>query len=132
MSRYFGRRRNKFHSGQYKCTKGQQPPYNHDPSPGRIRKASSQDPQGGSGRQAEWTDIVNTTGSHALAKAGCGDILTGIIGGLAAQGVDPFAAAVLGAYLHGLSAEILVKKRAAFSVTASDVAEGLGKIPELM
>lgn len=76
--------------------------------------------------------MVNTTGSHALAKAGCGDILTGIIGGLAAQGVDPFAAAVLGAYLHGLSAEILVKKQAAFSVTASDVAEGLGKIPELM
>lgn len=73
--------------------------------------------------------MINTTGSNALAKAGCGDVLTGIIGGLAAQGVDPFAAAVLGAYLHGLSADVLVQKQAAYSIMASDIAEGLGKIP---
>ncbi|MCM1299384.1 MAG: NAD(P)H-hydrate dehydratase [Firmicutes bacterium] len=72
--------------------------------------------------------MVNTTGNNALAKAGCGDVLTGIVGGLAAQGVDPFAAAVLGAYLHGLSADILIQKQASFSVMASDVAEGLGRI----
>ncbi len=72
--------------------------------------------------------MVNATGNNALAKAGCGDVLTGIIAGLAAQGTDPFAAAVLGAYMHGLSADILVQKQAAFSVMASEVADGLGRI----
>ncbi len=71
---------------------------------------------------------VNTTGNSALAKAGCGDVLTGIIGALAAQGVKPFEAAVLGAYLHGEAADFLVKEQAAASVLASEVADALGKI----
>lgn len=71
---------------------------------------------------------VNSTGNTALAKAGCGDVLTGIIGALAAQGVEPFTAAVLGAYLHGEAADFLVKEQAAASVLASEVAEALGKV----
>lgn len=69
---------------------------------------------------------INTTGNNALAKAGCGDVLTGIIGALAAQGIDH--AAVLGAYLHGEAADLLVKEQAAASVLASEVAEALGKV----
>ena len=72
--------------------------------------------------------MVNTTGNSALAKAGCGDVLAGIIGALAAQGVKPFEAAVLGAYLHGEAADFLVKEQAAASVLASEVADALGKI----
>ena len=69
---------------------------------------------------------INTTGSSALAKAGSGDVLTGIIGSLAAQGLEPFQAAVLGAYLHGKSADLLVESGInPASLLASEVADGL-------
>lgn len=72
--------------------------------------------------------MVNTTGNSALAKAGCGDVLTGIIGALAAQGMEPFEAAVLGAYLHGEAADYLVKGVSPAAVLASEVADALGKV----
>lgn len=71
---------------------------------------------------------VNNTGNPALAKAGCGDVLTGIIGALAAQGIDAFTAAVLGAYLHGKAADLLVNGKAAASVLASEVADALAEV----
>lgn len=71
---------------------------------------------------------VNTSGNNALSKAGCGDVLTGIIGGLAAQGVDPFFSAVLGAYIHGEAADSLVRRTAAASVLAGDIVEELGAV----
>lgn len=64
---------------------------------------------------------VNPTGNNALSKAGCGDVLTGIIAGLAAQGVEACDAAVLGAYLHGKCADELVKAQSPASVLASDL-----------
>lgn len=64
---------------------------------------------------------VNTTGNAGLAKAGTGDVLTGIIGALAAQRVEPFYAAILGVYLHGLSADELSKTRTLSSITASEI-----------
>ena len=48
--------------------------------------------------------VVNRTGGPALATAGTGDVLTGVIAGLVAQGVDAFAAAATGAYVHGRAA----------------------------
>ena len=68
---------------------------------------------------------VNPTGNSALAKAGSGDVLTGIIAGLAAQGVQPYDAAVLGAYLHGKCADELVKSQNPASVLASELIDGL-------
>ncbi|HEX5097436.1 MAG TPA: NAD(P)H-hydrate dehydratase [Acidimicrobiia bacterium] len=50
--------------------------------------------------------VVNPTDTAALATAGTGDVLTGIIGGLLANGADPFAAAVTGAYVHGRAARV--------------------------
>lgn len=50
------------------------------------------------------TAIVNPTDSAALATAGTGDVLTGMIGGLLANGVEPFVAAYTGAYVHGRAA----------------------------
>lgn len=70
---------------------------------------------------------VNPTGNNALSKAGCGDVLTGIIAGLAAQGVQPYDAAVLGAYIHGKCADELVKNRNPASVLASELVDCLGK-----
>ena len=48
----------------------------------------------------------NETGNVALATAGSGDVLTGVIAGLMAQGVGAFEAAALGAYVHGRAADI--------------------------
>lgn len=45
--------------------------------------------------------VINTMSSPFLASAGTGDVLSGMIGGLLAQGMDPFAAACAGAWLHG-------------------------------
>jgi hydroxyethylthiazole kinase-like uncharacterized protein yjeF len=51
----------------------------------------------------------NTTGNPALATAGSGDVLTGIITGLIAQNYSPFEASILGVYLHGRSADIAIE-----------------------
>jgi len=48
--------------------------------------------------------VINVTGTAALATAGTGDVLSGVIAALLAQGVDPFAAAATGAYVHGRAA----------------------------
>jgi NAD(P)H-hydrate epimerase len=67
--------------------------------------------------------IVNTTGgSGALATAGTGDVLTGVIGGLLAHGVDPFLAAASGAWLHGKAAQ---RAGTGDSLVASDLIAAL-------
>jgi NAD(P)H-hydrate epimerase len=65
---------------------------------------------------------INPTGTPALATAGTGDVLTGVIGALLARGLDPFAAAWAGAYLHGL-AGILAASDGGEGVLAGDVAD---------
>lgn len=50
---------------------------------------------------------INASGTPALATAGSGDVLAGLIGGLMAQGYTPFIAACLGAYIHGRAGEEL-------------------------
>lgn len=54
------------------------------------------------------TCFVNTTGNPALASGGSGDVLTGLIASLIAQGVEPDVAAKLGVFAHGLAADNLV------------------------
>lgn len=65
--------------------------------------------------------FVNLTGNSALAKAGTGDVLTGIISALLAQGVPTFNAAIVGVYLHGLAGDLASQKLTQYSVVASDV-----------
>ncbi len=67
---------------------------------------------------------INPTGSPALATAGTGDVLAGVIGGLLARGVEPYDAAWAGAYLHGL-AGILAGGDSGEGALAGDVAEDL-------
>lgn len=68
---------------------------------------------------------ANQSGDTSLAKAGTGDVLTGLIGSLLAQGMPPFEAASLGAHLHGLAGETAGHKLGARSVLARDVVEAL-------
>ena len=60
---------------------------------------------------------VNSTGNAALAKGGSGDVLTGIIAAMLAQGLPPYIAASAGAYCHGYAAELVMAAELADSVT---------------
>ena len=65
--------------------------------------------------------FINPTGNAGMASGGMGDILTGIIAGLIAQGYSPEEAARLGVYLHGAAADTLAETKAPFGYLASDV-----------
>lgn len=68
---------------------------------------------------------INTSGNSGLATGGSGDVLSGIIGGLLAQGMTPFQAACLGVCLHGLTAERYSEKYLPHSMLARDILEML-------
>jgi NAD(P)H-hydrate epimerase len=70
---------------------------------------------------------LNPTGCEALATAGSGDVLTGLVAGFAAQGMDLLHAAALGAYVHGLCGEIAEEYMGKRGVITGDI---LGFIPE--
>jgi len=76
-----------------------------------------------------YADLVyqNTTGNAALATAGSGDVLTGMITSLLAQSYEPINAALLGVYLHGLTADIALPETGYQSFIASDSIAYLGK-----
>lgn len=64
---------------------------------------------------------INTSGNSGLSSGGSGDVLSGLIGGLLAQGCDPFAAASLAAWWHGRAAEQIAAERGIAGMTASDL-----------
>lgn len=64
----------------------------------------------------------NQTGNPALATAGSGDVLTGLIASLVAQGMALFDAATLGAHLHGLAADLWAEQFGRSGLTAQDLA----------
>lgn len=70
---------------------------------------------------------INQYGNSALAKAGSGDVLAGVIAGLLAQKTDLFEAAKLGVYLHSKAGEIASEELTEYSVMASDLPEYLHK-----
>lgn len=69
----------------------------------------------------------NSTGNPGMATAGMGDVLTGIIAGLIAQGLAPYEAAKLGVYVHGLAGDIAAQEKTEQCLIASDVIEYLPK-----
>ena len=73
------------------------------------------------------TIYENTTGNAALATAGTGDVLTGMITSLLAQSYEPIDAAILGVYLHGLTADIALPETGYQSFIASDIFKYIGK-----
>jgi NAD(P)H-hydrate epimerase len=69
----------------------------------------------------EGTVTIIPFANPALATAGSGDVLAGAIVGLMAQGVPSFHAAICGAYLHGLAAEIRCEEYGRMGMLASDL-----------
>lgn len=67
----------------------------------------------------------NTTGNPGLASAGSGDVLTGIIAGLLAQGIDAYSAAQMAVYLHGLAGDKAVESNTEPGIIASDIIDFL-------
>lgn len=79
------------------------------------------------GKQGEHP-FVNLSGNAAMAKAGSGDVLAGVITGLIAQGMDCFDGAVLGVYLHGLAGDAARRGKGGYSVLARELADAVGAV----
>jgi NAD(P)H-hydrate epimerase len=73
--------------------------------------------------------FVNPTGNAGMAKGGTGDVLTGLIGGLLAQGSSGLQAALIGAYVHGMAGDLAQERSGERGMTAQDV---LGHIAEAL
>lgn len=70
--------------------------------------------------------VFNSTGNPGMATAGSGDVLTGILLGLLCQGYSVREAALLGVFLHGRSADLVVEAGSEESLVASEIADNLG------
>ncbi len=68
---------------------------------------------------------LNPYATPALATAGTGDVLSGIIAGLLAQGLDPFEAATAGTYVHGLAGQIVAEEIGPAGAVAGDLLDRL-------
>jgi ADP-dependent NAD(P)H-hydrate dehydratase / NAD(P)H-hydrate epimerase len=74
----------------------------------------------------------NITGNSGMATGGSGDVLTGVITGLLAQGYAPLEAAVLGVYVHGLAGNAALESQSKESLIASDIIAYLGEAFKLI
>jgi ADP-dependent NAD(P)H-hydrate dehydratase len=71
----------------------------------------------------------NTTGNPGMATGGAGDVLTGLIAALLGQGLEPFAAAQLGVYIHGRAGDMVAQELGEAGMIASDL---LGRLPRAL
>lgn len=71
---------------------------------------------------------VNTSGNSGMATGGSGDVLAGMIGGLIAQGMEALEAARLGVYVHGMAGDAAAMKKSAYSMTATDILDGIAEV----
>jgi NAD(P)H-hydrate epimerase len=71
--------------------------------------------------------FYNGTGNAGMAKGGSGDVLTGLIGGLLAQGYSPEDAGIVGMYIHGLAGDLAMDELGEEAMTASDQIQYIAK-----
>ncbi|MBI4843913.1 MAG: NAD(P)H-hydrate dehydratase [Nitrospirae bacterium] len=71
--------------------------------------------------------FINSTGNPGMATAGSGDVLTGMISALLAQGLNPKNASILGVYMHGLAGDIAAGRKGERSLIASDIINAIPK-----
>ena len=68
---------------------------------------------------------INSTGNPGMASGGSGDVLTGIIAGLLAQGMEAALAAAAGVYLHGLAGDMAARDKGMMGIIAGDILDSL-------
>ena len=68
---------------------------------------------------------INGSGNPGMASGGMGDVLTGVVASLVGQGYPPFEACMLGAFVHGFAADLLVGRQGTQGMSATDVQEML-------
>jgi NAD(P)H-hydrate epimerase len=73
------------------------------------------------------TLYINDTGNPGMATGGSGDVLTGIVLGLLAQGYSPHDASITATYLHGLAGDLAARKSGFEALLASDITAKIGK-----
>lgn len=71
---------------------------------------------------------INLCGNDGMATAGSGDVLTGLILGLLAQGLSPWEAACTGVYLHGKAGDLAAEKKGRAAMLAGDILEAAGEV----
>ncbi len=76
--------------------------------------------------------FINASGDDALARGGSGDVLTGLVGGLLAQGLGALEAALLGAYVHGRAGTLAAGGRSTRAVLVREIAAAIGPVFEAM
>ena len=74
---------------------------------------------------------INTSGNSGMATAGSGDVLTGIIAGLVAQGMESFDASCLGVYIHGLAGDAAKDRIGEYSLMAGDIVDAISEVLQL-
>lgn len=70
---------------------------------------------------------INSTGNPGMATAGSGDVLTGVIAALIAQGYRPELAATMGVYFHGMAGDMAAAQMGQFGLTAADIITNIGR-----
>jgi NAD(P)H-hydrate epimerase len=68
---------------------------------------------------------INGSGNPGMATGGMGDVLTGVLTALLAQGYEPFTACRLGVFIHGLAADLVASEKGEIGMSATDVQERL-------
>ncbi len=71
---------------------------------------------------------INPTGNPGMATGGTGDVLTGVVAGILAQGLAPFDAAQLGVYVHGLAGDLAAEELGENSLIAHDLIDYLPSV----
>lgn len=71
---------------------------------------------------------LNESGNNGMAAGGSGDVLTGVIAGLLAQGMEPFDAASFGVYIHGLAGDDAQKLYGTYGMMAGELADHIGYV----
>lgn len=74
----------------------------------------------------------NNTGNAGMAKGGSGDVLTGLLTGLLAQGYSPLHTCLIGVYLHGLAGDIAAEAHTQYAMTAMDIIDKMGEAWKLL
>jgi NAD(P)H-hydrate epimerase len=121
------------HSGEYKILSGQEAPKELEGRAAHVKKAAEE--LGAVVLLKGHTDLIsdgkrvkfNFSGNPGMTVGGTGDVLSGIIAAFLAQGVDPFEAAVAGAFVNGAAGDFVASVKG-FHMVATDLLEWIPSV----